>query len=185
MPSILHYCGHRLVPDGPGASFPERREGAVAAMVARKIAEIAPIAAYGSLASGADIIIAEAVVSAGGSLHIVLPFAAKRFIETSVASLGDPERNDLWIRRFDVLRRAAAELVVLAGDRDEEAAYAACSREAMTRALQHAAGLGLPALQLAIWNGQDAGGTAGTAADIRRWRDLGGKTVIIPADIAA
>jgi adenylate cyclase len=42
--------------------------------------------AYGPLACGADILIAEAVLERGGELHVVLPFAEEDFIKTSVRS---------------------------------------------------------------------------------------------------
>ena len=54
--------------------------------------------AYGSLASGADILWAEALLAAGSELHVILPFAREEFIERSVTPSGPG-----WAERFDSL----------------------------------------------------------------------------------
>ena len=60
--------------------FPRGDEGAVAARIAEVVARHAAGFAYGSLASGADILWAEALLAAGSELHVVLPFAREEFI---------------------------------------------------------------------------------------------------------
>jgi hypothetical protein len=55
---------------------------------------------YGALACGADIILAETALERGAEIDAVLPFAAERFIETSVG-IGDPPGfPGKWERRF-------------------------------------------------------------------------------------
>ena len=46
--------------------------------------ETGALIAYGPLACGADILIAEAILERGGELHVVLPFAEEDFLRTSV-----------------------------------------------------------------------------------------------------
>ena len=48
------------------------------------------LVAYGSLACGADMLVAEAILARGGELHVVLPFAEEDFLKTSV-HVGGPE----------------------------------------------------------------------------------------------
>ena len=71
--------------------------------------------AFGALAAGADILIAEALHKAGAELHVILPYPVDRFRELSVAPYGDH-----WLARFDALVEAAAVLVVLTELPDEE-----------------------------------------------------------------
>ncbi|HWT13730.1 MAG TPA: TRAFs-binding domain-containing protein [Allosphingosinicella sp.] len=57
---------------------------------------------YGSLAAGAEIAIAEALIERGAALHVVLPSDSESFAEAFV----DPAGQD-WRRRFDALIEAA------------------------------------------------------------------------------
>ena len=140
--------------------------------------------AYGSLASGADILVAEAVLDAGIRLEIVLPFDTDEFEAVSVAPAGAG-----WAERFrSCLARAAS--VVHASDSsfmhdDEMFGYAA--RIAMGHALNRAAFLDAPVEQLAIWDGDPTGGVAGTAHDVAIWSAAGHPTHVIslPASAAA
>jgi len=59
--------------------------------------------AYGALASGADIAIAEKLIEAGVSLNVHLPMAPEKFIKSSVYSSGEN-----WVTRFENCMRAAA-----------------------------------------------------------------------------
>ena len=59
------------------------------------LAETGALIAYGPLACGADILVAEAILARGGELHVVLPFAEEDFLRTSV-HVGGPE----WDARY-------------------------------------------------------------------------------------
>mgnify|MGYP005990412303 CR=1 FL=1 len=83
----------------------------ISAIIARE----KPGFGYGALAAGADILIAEALHSAGAELHIILPYPVDRFRELSVAPFGKH-----WITRFNKLIKAAATLDVLTELPDEE-----------------------------------------------------------------
>ena len=86
--TVLHYCGHRLDEHDAITRFPAALESRVAAQIAQYLDDRSVGFAYGSLASGADTLVAEAVLDRGIELHVVLPFDADDFETTSVASAG-------------------------------------------------------------------------------------------------
>ena len=94
-PGVAHFCGHRISPAGMTGRFPADAEEDVAARIDAELAGDTPRYAYGSLASGADILWAEALLARGTEVHVVLPFARDAFIETSVAPSGAG-----WVDRF-------------------------------------------------------------------------------------
>lgn len=177
MRHVIHYCGHRIGPDGADARFPSGAEARVAARIRDLVAECEVEAAHGSLASGADILVAEAVLAAGGRLHVVLPFEAARFCAVSVASLDDRQADAAWIARFERALAGAAGVHVIAPAPEPDAAFAACSAAAMRAAILEAGRLGLPAVQIAVWDGQARAGIAGTAADVAGWQAMGRRTL--------
>lgn len=178
VPIVVHYCGH-LPAGSPLESG--RLHGDDELRVAREIrtfiARCGSVIGHGSLAAGADILVAEAILESGGELHVVLPFPAAEFLETSVAGAGER-----WVGRFQACLDAAASVSVVTGGRqgDDAAAYAYCSSIAMGSALVRARFMASRAEQLAVWDGQPTSGAAGTAADIGRWRATGLPTTVIP-----
>jgi hypothetical protein len=93
-PSVVHFCGHRI--GEREGRFPLGAEEDVAKRVAELVSDNTPGFAYGSLASGADIIWAEALLARACELHVVLPFAREEFVASSVAPSGPR-----WVQRFD------------------------------------------------------------------------------------
>ena len=96
---MAHFCGHRIAPAGAIGRFLSEDEKAVARWWPKRSAQWPTGIAYGSLASGGDILWVEALVAGGCELHIVLPFSLEEFIATSVADageLGSPGSNDAW-----------------------------------------------------------------------------------------
>lgn len=178
VPVVLHYCGH--LPAGvPGAA--DRLRGTDERRVARDIsalvARCGPLIAYGSLAAGADVMVAESILAAGGELHVVLPFPTEEFEGTSVAAAGEE-----WVARFRRCLAQATSVSVVTGARhgDDDAAYSYCSSIAMGSAVVRAQFMASRAEQLAVWDGQSSNRTAGTAADILRWRATGLPTTVVP-----
>ena len=175
-PLVLYYSGHLIDETSSPSRFPPNLEGQVEREVRAFVAQRRMGFAYGSLASGADILVAEAVLDAGIRLEIVLPFDTDEFEAVSVAPAGAG-----WADRFrSCLARAAS--VVHASDSsfmhdDEMFGYAA--RIAMGHALNHAAFLDAPVEQLAIWDGDSTGGVAGTAHDVAIWGAAGHPTHVI------
>ncbi len=174
--TVLHFCGHRIDLAGASRRFPAELETHVAEEVAHFLDHRRIGFAYGSLASGADIIVAEAVLDRDIELNVVLSFDVDEFERTSVADSG-PE----WSRRYrECLARAStvrhASDSGYLGD-DELFGYAA--RIAMGHAMNRAAFLGVDAEQLAVWNGEPGEPFAGTGHDVDTWRRGGRPTHVI------
>ena len=175
-PIVLHYCGHRMDPTSGSTRFPPDLESHVDGEIRRFLAGQRVGFAYGSLASGADILVAEALLDRGIPVQIVLPFDTREFERVSVRPAGSR-----WVDRFwACLGRADA--VVHASDSsfmgdDELFGYAA--RIAMGHALNRAEFLDAPAQQLAIWDQADGDDLAGTAHDVAIWRAGGHPTHVI------
>lgn len=171
-PPVITFCGHMFAADA-GA------EGALAAQVAAALGELGSTIAYGALACGADIVIAEAILDAGGELNVVLPYLADEFVRTSVAPGGEA-----WVERFERCMEKAAEVVIASetvalGD-DRQFRYG--STLMMGFARLRARHLEADAVQLAVWDERPTDGMAGTAADVRQWRANGGRSRVIPFD---
>lgn len=168
-PRVIHYCGHMFAADAAA-------EAALAAEIAHRLAAGDVGFAYGALAAGADILIAEAMLARGGELHVVLPFARDDFIAQSVRPAGEA-----WVARFERCLAAAtsrtfASEMAYVGDPDQ---FAYGSRVAMGLAVLRAQHLGGAARQLAIWDGQASSVSAGTGADVAAWRARGGIADIV------
>lgn len=107
---------------------------------------IAPGFAYGALAAGADIIAAEAALSAGAELHIVLPSQPEDFQQSSVAPLGK-----IWSERFDALLLQAESVAICASDEGTSAASVALAElHAMGLVVERAEQLQATAMALRI-----------------------------------
>jgi hypothetical protein len=163
---VVHFCGHRIAADGERGRFAAAAEAAVGARMVEVVSEYAPGYAYGSLASGADILWAEALMAFGTELHIVLPFARAEFIERSVASAGRA-----WIGRFDRCLRAASSIRFATDDAylGDDVLFRYGAELAMGLALLRARYLDADVRQLTVWDGQPAAGAAGTAIDVATW----------------
>lgn len=96
-PRSVHYSGR--------IDLSERAAAEAAAAAADLIQSERIGFGYGALAAGADIIVAEALLSAGAEVHLVLPSDPESFARRSV----EPYGRD-WRRRFDAVM-AAAETV--------------------------------------------------------------------------
>lgn len=167
---VIHYCGHML-PTG----WPVEHELADAI---RSILDESDVSiAYGSLACGADILIAEAILARGGELHLVLPFAEADFLATSVL-VGGAE----WVARYEKVRDAAASITFASQMRyvrdDEQFAY--CAKLMMGLARLRSRIMQADLFQLAVWDGAPARGISGTASDCAEWARQGGETRIVP-----
>jgi tetratricopeptide (TPR) repeat protein len=166
-PRVVHYCGHRISPEQAQGRFLAEAEDAVARRIAAEVRRHAAAYSYGSLASGADILWAEALIAQGAELHVVLPFARGEFVAASVAPAGPA-----WVERFDRCLAAASAVSYATEDAflgdDELFRYG--SELAMGLALLRAHYLDTEARQLAVWDGAPADGAAGTAIDVATWQ---------------
>ncbi len=157
-------------------------EPALAVRIAAALDALGAREAFGPLACGADILIAEAMLARGGRLEVVLPFAEADFIADSVLCGGAT-----WLARFEACRDAAARVhfstrAAYVGD-DNQFAYN--TRFAMGLAALRARDLGGEAVQLAVNSAKAKSFSktrlAGTAADVGIWERLGQRTVTVDA----
>jgi adenylate cyclase len=168
-PPVITYTGHMFV-EGAQA------ETDLAARIGRELDRMGVAIAYGALACGADILIAEAILKRKGELHVVLPFVTEDFIEASVRP-GGPG----WVDRFRTCLDAAASVTFATRmnfvRHDGQFAYGA--QLAMGLANLRARQLATPAIMIAVWDGQPARGDSGAAVDVAAWRALGLESRII------
>lgn len=173
-PRVIHYLGHII--SSPGevhGRFPADQEERIASEIEARIASAEIGFGYGSLAAGADILFAEALLRHGASLQIVLPFNREEFIEISVLPAGNQ-----WVERFEeCLAAAEKDGTVRYATEDrylgDDALFAYCSQLAMGLAILRARYLCTEAEQIAVWDGKPPAGPVGTAADMANWRRTG------------
>ncbi|RIX29268.1 TRAFs-binding domain-containing protein [Sphingomonas edaphi] len=166
---VIHYCGHMF---RAGATF----EAQVARDVRHVLEESGAMIAYGPLACGADIVIAEAIIELGGELHVIVPFAEDDFLRTSVRVGGEG-----WEARYAACREKAASITFATEMQsvEDDELFAYCSKLVMGLAQLRADIMHTEAFQLAVWDGKPATGVAGTAADCIEWARQGGTTRIV------
>ncbi|MCO4769044.1 MAG: adenylate/guanylate cyclase domain-containing protein [Deltaproteobacteria bacterium] len=166
---VVHYTGHMF------ASGPEEH---IAEQIRDLLRELDVGAVYGSLACGADLLMAETALALGVEVHAFLPCPVDEFLTQSVIGGGEE-----WTRRFASVReRAQTVQVEPTRAVPDEVMFAYCDELAMGHAKLRANRLGCEMTQIAMWDGVPSTGLAGTGAAVRRWRGLGGKTEVVPLD---
>jgi len=172
VPTVLHYTGHRFTDDG-------QREDDLRAVIRATLDRLGGDIAYGALAYGGDIVVAEEIQARGGELHVVLPCPRDEFVASSVRPGGES-----WVARFHACLEAAtsARCEPSAARPDDPSMYAFGSRLAMGAAVIRAQTLTSKAVQLAIWDGRTSSGEAGTAADVECWQHTGRRTEVVRWD---
>lgn len=136
-PRSLHFAGHMGVDD----------DAALRARIGALLVEERIGFAWGALAGGADLIVAEAVLARSAELHLVLPAPPAVFRAESAAPLGGD-----WPARFDaVLAQAATVSVVEPGLAATTMLHIRLAAEiAMGRTVMKAASLASEAVQLLL-----------------------------------
>ena len=172
VPPVLVYTGHMIdVAQRATPRFPPELEAEIRAEIFARIKRIAPAAAYGSAACGADILCLECVRELGGELHIVLPFPVEQFRTKSVELR--PEGD--WGQRFERLLEDAKEVLVIGeppppgGTSTYEYANLMMTGLARLRAQM----LDTNVQGLAVWDGTAAGDTGGTGSVVSMWQECG------------
>jgi tetratricopeptide (TPR) repeat protein len=177
VPKVVHYCGHMIDAPGQAGHFPPETEPEVAEGIAKYFEGEHVGFGYGSLASGGDILIAEALSSSGAEVHVFLPFAEAEFRTLSVARGGRS-----WLGRFErCLERATSVSFATSGDYlGDVVLFDYCARLAMGHALIRSRFLATDAEQLVVWDGRVASeSVGGTARDVSIWRATGQSTHVI------
>jgi class 3 adenylate cyclase len=176
LPIVLHYGGHMLNPGDADGPFPAAREEAMRAKIAAWFDSRSVAWAFGSLACGSEILIAEEAVARGAEVKFILPCGPEEFRTRFVDWAAG------WGQRFD---RLVAERGVSVHGQDAyygELSSLNASRCAMGMAIIRAENLLLPVEQLLVWNGAAPVGAAGTASDAMTWRGTGHAQSVIEAD---
>ena len=175
-PTVVHYCGHRIARGADDGSFVASLEASVAARIAAEVQHLAAGYAYGSLASGADILWAEALLANGSELHVVLPFAREEFIQRSVADAGGD-----WVERFHRCLDAAVAVLYATDDAflGDNVLFSYGSELAMGLALLRGRYLDAEVRQLTVWDGRPSRAAAGTAINVATWRRTGRPTLFV------
>lgn len=163
-PRVLHYVG-------PLGAPPD--DAGLKARIA-EILETERIGfAWGALAAGADILIAEALLARGAELNIVLPAPRAAFRAASVAPMGGD-----WPPRFDAVLQGAAQVLVAPGADDPPTELSArlAALTAMGRAVLQAEVLSTEAVQLAL-----TAGAGDSRADQDDWSASGRRQLDLAA----
>ena len=166
---VVTYCGHMFRHD-------RGSEARLASAIEEALQKLGAKAAYGSLACGSDIMVAEAILRRGGELNVVLPFDDESFIARSILPGGEA-----WLARFERCRKMASSLTYASVSeyvRDRgQFRFGLLLAMGLTRL--RAAPLGAEAVQLAVWDGKSPDADAGTSAEVRHWRQSGARTIIV------
>lgn len=166
LPTVCHYTGHMFAA-GPEDELRRR--------IADELRDLDVGAVYGSLACGADLLVAETARTLGLEVHAVLPCPVPDFVERSVRPGGAD-----WVTRFDAaLDTATSAVIEPTRALADESMFAFADQLAMGFSLARASHLGCGAHQLALWDGVASTGVAGTAAAVARWRATGRETTVI------
>jgi len=176
-PAVIHYAGHIIAAPGASGRFPATAEAVVAARISELLAERSVGFGYGSLAAGADILFAEALLARRAQLHVLLPFRLDDFINESVRPAGQQ-----WIKRFEACLANAKSVRYATEDEylGDDTLYVYCSRLGMGLAVLASQHLFAPIEQIVVWDRTPAAGNAGTAIDVEIWRETGRPQTIIP-----
>ncbi|MGH1560659.1 adenylate/guanylate cyclase domain-containing protein [Caulobacter segnis] len=176
-PVCAHFTGHILGPADDGA----RPDCALRRQIDQLLKDRRVGFGYGSLAAGADIVFAEALLAAGAELHVVLPVGRASFVEISVAPFGAE-----WVGRFERCMARAATIRHASQDPylGDEQVFAYSSQVAMGCAVLRAQTLSTEAIQLAVWDGRETGGPSGVSYDLAYWARSGRRRAVIPIERA-
>ena len=176
--TVIHYTGHMIAAEGMPGRFPAHAEARVAERIRAELTRHDVGHGYGSLACGADTLMAESLLDRGCDVNVVLPFETESFVRESVANGGGrwPERFDRCLKQVEVIHATEGEYN---GDAE---VFAYASRIAMGLAIIRAQQLCTEVVQLAVWDGQETGQKAGTFTDIQAWRSHNLKTVTIGSE---
>lgn len=175
-PTSLHYAGHMgLAAGGAG-------ETQLAIALDRLLPGLGIGFAWGALAAGADIVIAERLLAAGAELHAVLPCPVDQFEAQSVAPAG-PE----WTGRFRAVLATAASLRIAGSDAasvHDPLATAFAGELAIGGAVLNAARFGTAVSQLIVCD--EHGGGTNTARQAALWQPVLGEQhrLAVPRDAA-
>jgi len=177
-PKAMHFAGHIFGRDGEKQDIPTLSKAVEKQLyndISDHIQEHDIGFAYGALAAGVDILIAEALLEEGGQLHVVLPVSKTKFIDMSVAPFGHS-----WVKRFNAcLKRASTVKICDSEDSwPDPMLQQRASFIAMGNAIRKSNELAVEAVQLLVSDGRK--GQFGTAKDAAIWQATARPQISIP-----
>jgi len=188
-PKCAHFCGHifRMNSENQDRTLNDMEMASLSEKIDKLIDDENIGTAYGALAAGSDILIAESLLRKNANLHIVLPAPTDEFCRLSVAPYGDE-----WLPRFQTCLVKAKSVRILLdepGDFDDLALQMA-SRTAMGLTRLQAQHIQADVLQICVVDDSPLGITrVGAQADRKTWMESGQKSLRIgwpgrPAKVA-
>lgn len=164
-PAVAHYTGRIFA----SSDSPSRQHQALEAAMRRLLTSKRIGVGFGSLAAGADILWAEALLARGADLHVVLPTSTASFIATSVLPFGTA-----WGRRFEACLAAARSVRLAIKDpyTGDDQVFAYSSRFAIGCAVLRAEALATDAVQI-VATGDAAREGSGVDSDLAYWAQTG------------
>ncbi len=178
IPKLVIFSGHMIdAPDRRIPRFPLEKENEIRDLLVKQLDTMNAGIGFSSAACGSDILFLEAMLSRGGTVHIVLPWPADEFVKTSV----DLDGKGTWNKRFEnVISRAASVRVLgqlyMPGS---AVGFEYCNLTVNGLARLFARSLDLAVAPLAVWDGF-VGGAGGTGSFVRYWRSQRTPVKIIP-----
>ncbi|MFN2303105.1 MAG: TRAFs-binding domain-containing protein [Anaerolineales bacterium] len=175
-PGVIHFSGHMMSSNDSTGRFHPKSEEVITDAICRELDHLNVGYGYGSLASGADIMISEALLARNASLQVVLPFDIDEFVDISVAPAGEE-----WVTRFENCIEKANHVMYATEDHylGDDSLFHYTSRLAMGMAVQKSYNLATSVYQFAVWDGEPPTGPAGVAADIVYWKSRSLPSVLI------
>jgi class 3 adenylate cyclase/tetratricopeptide (TPR) repeat protein len=178
IPKLVVFSGHMLdAPERRTPRFPASKEAEVKGLLEKQLAAMNAGIGFASAASGSDILFLEAILSRGGTIHLVLPWPAEEFVKTSVAIAGDAG----WVERFERVLERAASIRIL-GELympGSATGFEYCNLAMNGLARLFARSLDLEITPLAVWDGY-AGAPGGTGSFVRYWRNHRVPVKVVP-----
>jgi len=168
IPPVVIFSGHMVDhPERPSPRFPPALVPEVRERIRERLAAIAPVAAYGSAACGADLLCLEAARDLGCETHIVLPFPPADFRRTSVDFAGGD-----WGERFERALSAAGSVTVTSDHlaKGSTATYDYANLVLTGMGRLRAQLLDAPLRAIAVLDPKDPGVAGGTASNLALWK---------------
>lgn len=176
-PTVIAFMGQTIHGMGKSPGIDSADEEALREQIRNLLEKHNIKIAFGALACGADLMVAEEILKRNGELNVILPFSREEFKRTSVSPAGP-----VWEEKFDWALERATSVYEIVEDAytGYDLLYEACSLQIMGLAYLRSQTLGSRAYQVALWNGQPSASPGGTAAAMKRWETLGQKNLVIP-----
>ena len=177
IPPVVAFSGHML--DQPGQKrprFPEKAAEPVKRRIAEILEKLDVRIGYASAACGADVLFHECLQERGGESRVVLPFARKDFLETSVSFAGPA-----WVKRVEGILSGSSvvEQATRGGYGGEDQLFSYANRLIMGKAILQSRFLETEPLLLAVWDGARGGKSGGTGESVETWKANGFPYVVI------